>query len=84
MRVSELIDFLKVHDPDAEVELTFVQSSAEDENTLDVIQCPVSAVIKPPADDDDDTELVWLVAGDDDDVEDFLDTFGDDDDFDED
>ncbi|CAB4733265.1 MAG: hypothetical protein F2934_08185 [Actinobacteria bacterium] len=80
MLVRELIDFLRLQDPDAEVDLSFVQPDTEDDNSLDVIRVALLEVLTVP-DDETGVESVWLVGGEDSDVEDFLDAIsGDDDD----
>jgi len=90
MRVRELIDFLRVQDPEAEIELTIVESDPTDDTTLGVTRYPIVEVITVPADEDgddtsdDDTEIVWLLGGEQDDVDDFIDAISGDDDFDED
>lgn len=94
MRVRELIDFLRVQDPEAEVELTIVESDPQDESTLGVTRYPIVEVMTVPAsvddeldeelDDDEGPQLVWLVGGEESDVDDFLDAIEGDADFDED
>lgn len=90
MRVRELIDFLRVQDPEAEIELTIVESDPSDESTLGVTRYPIVEVITVPTEEDEDgnttddgTEMVWLVGGEQDDVDDFIDAISEDD-FDED
>lgn len=76
MLVRELLDYLATQDPDAEVELVFVEAVEDDEDEISVIQHPVAAVADAEADGEDgDVEgpLVWLIAGEDKVVDDFLD-----------
>lgn len=91
MRVRELIDFLRVQDPEAEIELTIVESDPTDDTSLGVTRYPIVEVITVPSEEDDDgtvqdeRELVWLVGGEESDVDDFIDAIsGDELDFDED
>lgn len=80
MLVRDLIDFLKIQDPDLEVQITLVGTDPDDENTLDVSTFPVAQVIYLPEDEEEDEPgVVWLVGGEDEDVEDFLDTISGDD-----
>ncbi len=74
MRVRELIDILKDHDPDAEVELAVVAPVADDNDEITVDRYSVEGVMPwQDEDEDDDTPVVWLVGGDDDDVDAFID-----------
>lgn len=79
MRVSELIDILRDHPGDAEVELAVIQPVTEEADDITVDRYPVEGVM--PWDDDDadddgdggDELVIWLIGGDDDDVDSFLD-----------
>jgi hypothetical protein len=76
MLVRELIDYLSTQDPDAEVELVFVEPVEGEEDELSVIQHAVAAVADAESDGEDgaaEGPLVWLIAGENDDVEAFLD-----------
>ena len=83
MLVRELIDFLRVQDPDAVVEVAIVESDPNDDTSIDLTRLPLLEMITLPDDENDDQELVWLVVGEADDVDDFIDAIADDD-FDED
>ena len=72
MLVRELIDFLRLQDPEAEVDITVVQPDEEDENSLDVLHVALMHVLTVP-DEDSDEEFVWLIGGEEGDVEDFID-----------
>ena len=72
MLVRELIDFLRLQNPDAEVDITVVQPDEEDENSLDVLHVALMHVLTVP-DDETDEEFVWLIGGEEADVEDFID-----------
>jgi hypothetical protein len=72
MRVSELLDILKDHDPDAEVELAVVAPVEDDSDDITVDRYSVEGVM-PWEDDGDPTPIVWLVGGEDDDVDAFID-----------
>jgi hypothetical protein len=74
MRVSELIDILRDHPPDAEVELAIVTPVTESEDDITVDRYVLDGVM--PWDDETETGTetsVWLVGGEESDVEDFLD-----------
>ena len=77
MLVRELIDILKDHDPDLEVELAVVAPVEEDSDDITVDRYPVDGVL--PWEDDDaelsaeESRVVWLVGGEENDVEAFLD-----------
>ena len=74
MRVSELIDILRDHPPDAEVELAIVSPVSDSEDDITVDRYVLDGVM--PWDDDTETgpeTTVWLVGGEESDVEDFLD-----------
>lgn len=77
MLVRELIDILKDHDGDLEVELAVVAPVEEDSDDITVDRYPVDGVL-PWEDDDaeiaaDESRVIWLVGGDEADVEAFLD-----------
>ena len=77
MLVRELIDILKDHDPDLEVELAVVAPVEEDSDDITVDRYPVDGVL-PWEDDDaelsaDESRVIWLVGGEENDVESFLD-----------
>jgi hypothetical protein len=77
MLVRELIDILKDHDPDLEVELAVVAPVEEDSDDITVDRYPVDGVL-PWEDDDaelsaDESRVIWLVGGEENDVEAFLD-----------
>ena len=77
MLVRELIDILRDHPGDLEVELAVVAPVDEDSDDITVDRYPVDGVL--PWEDDDaslsaeESRVIWLVGGDDDDVEAFLD-----------
>jgi hypothetical protein len=79
MLVRELIDFLRLQNPEAEVDITVVQPDEEDENSLDVLHVALMHVLTVP-DDETDEEFVWLIGGEEADVEDFIDAISGDDD----
>lgn len=78
MRVRELIDILSDQDPDAEVELSIVAPTDENDDDVEVDRYTVDGVL-PWEDDeydaatDDTPTKVWLIGGEPDDVERFLD-----------
>ena len=72
MLVRELIDFLRLQDPETEVDITVVQPDEEDENSLDVLHVALVHVLTVP-DEETDEDFVWLFGGEAGDVEDFLD-----------
>ena len=72
MLVRELIDILKDHDPDAEVELAVVAPVSDDEDDITVDRYSIEGVM-PWEDDEDESPLVWLVGGEEDDVDAFID-----------
>ena len=77
MRVSELIEILKDHPPDAEVELAIVAPVADENDDITVDRYSVEGML-PWQDDEPDEEnedglTIWLVGGEDDDVDAFLD-----------
>jgi hypothetical protein len=77
MLVRELIDILKDHDPDLEIELAVVAPVEEDSDDITVDRYPVDGVL-PWEDDDaelsaDESRVIWLVGGEENDVEAFLD-----------
>jgi len=77
MLVRELIDILKDHDPELEVELAVVAPVEEDSDDITVDRYPVDGVL-PWEDDDaelsaDESRVIWLVGGEENDVEAFLD-----------
>lgn len=82
MLVRELIDFLRLQNPDAEVDLAVVQPDEEDDNSLDVLHMALQHVLTVP-DDETGEEFVWLVGGEAGDVEDFIDAISGDDEDDE-
>jgi hypothetical protein len=74
MRVSELIDILKDHPPDAEVELAVVSPVGESDDDITVDRYPIDGVMPWDEETEDGPEsTIWLVGGEPDDVEDFLD-----------
>jgi hypothetical protein len=77
MLVRELIDILKDHDPDLEVELAVVAPVEDESDDITVDRYPVDGVL-PWEDDDaelsaDESRVIWLVGGEENDVEAFLD-----------
>ena len=77
MKVRELIEILKDHDPEVEVELAVVAPVDEDdEEDITVDRYPIEGVM-PWEDDEDGSFSVWLVGGDDADVEAFIDAIED-------
>ena len=77
MRVRELIDILREHDPDAEVELAIVDPVDDDSDDITVDLYPVD-VVRPNYDNEaDGGPSVWLVGGEDDDVDAFIDAIED-------
>ena len=76
MRVSELIDILREHPGDAEVELAVVAPVTEDADDITVDRYLVEGVLPwedEPTDDDEGGLVIWLIGGEDDDVDVFLD-----------
>lgn len=75
MRVSELIDILRDHAPDSEVELAVIAPVSDDADDITVDRYAIDGVLPWDGDegDDDDGPSVWLVGGEDDDVDMFLD-----------
>jgi hypothetical protein len=82
MLVRELIDFLRLQNQDAEVDLAVVQPDEDDDNSLDVLHLALQHVLAVP-DDETGEEFVWLIGGDSGDVEDFIDAISGDDEEDE-
>lgn len=76
MRVRELMDILKDHDPEAEVELAVVAPVDDQSDDITVDRYSVEGVM-PWEDDDDPSPTVWLVGGEDDDVDAFIDAIED-------
>ena len=78
MNVRELIEILKDHDPEAEVELALVAPVDDDNEDITVDRYSIEGVM-PWEDDDDPTPTVWLVGGEDEDVDAFIEAVGDED-----
>ncbi len=72
MLVRELIDILRDHPGDLEVELAVVAPVDDDSDDITVDRYPVDGVL-PWNDDDDEGIVIWLIGGEDDDVDAFLD-----------
>ncbi len=78
MRVRELMDILKDHDPEAEVELAVVAPVDDQSDDITVDRYSVEGVMPWQDDDDEDASpTVWLVGGEDDDVDAFIDAIED-------
>ena len=75
MRVSELIEILRDHPADAEVELAVIAPVTDDAEDITVDRYALDGVLPwDDTDDDGNDELViWLIGGEDDDVDTFLD-----------
>jgi hypothetical protein len=74
MRVSELIDILKDHPGDAEVELAIVSPVTDSEDDITVDRYVLDGVMPWDEETEDGPEsTIWLVGGEESDVEDFLD-----------
>jgi hypothetical protein len=72
MKVSELIDILQDHDPEALVELAVVAPVDDSADDITVDRYSIDGVM-PWDDEDGDGSVVWLVGGEEDDVDQFLD-----------
>ena len=72
MLVRELIDILKDHDPELEVELAVVAPVEEDSDDITVDRYPVDGVL-PWRDDESEDLVIWLIGGAEDDLDAFLD-----------
>ena len=76
MRVSELIDILRDHPADAEVELAIVAPVTTDADDITVDRYGIDGVLPWADEDDDEGEAgvaIWLIGGEDADVDTFLD-----------
>ena len=74
MRVSELIDILKDHPGDAEVELAIVSPVTDSQDDITVDRYVLDGVMPWDEETEDGPEsTIWLVGGEESDVEDFLD-----------
>ena len=75
MRVSELIEILRDHPADTEVELAVIAPVTADAEDITVDRYALDGVLPwDDTDDDGNDELViWLIGGEDDDVDTFLD-----------
>ncbi|HEY3483829.1 MAG TPA: hypothetical protein VGK49_00535 [Ilumatobacteraceae bacterium] len=76
MRVSELIDILRDHPGDAEVELAVIAPVTDDAEDITVDRYLVEGVLPwedEPTDDDEGGLVIWLIGGDEEDVDVFLD-----------
>ena len=76
MRVTELMDLLRVVPQDWEVELAVVAPVEPDDAHITVDRYSIEGVM-PWEDDDKDQALLWLVGGEDDNVDAFLDAVDD-------
>lgn len=79
MIVRELIEILRDHPPELEVELVIVCPVESPEDPVAVDRYGVDVVLRWEVDDEDDdgpSELLWLVGGEEDDVEAFADAAG--------
>jgi hypothetical protein len=72
LTVAELIDMLSQHPADAIVEMSIIAPVGEGDDDITVDRYHIDGVM-PWRDDDDDTDVVWLVGGEDADVDTFLD-----------
>ena len=76
MRVSEVIDILRDHPGDAEVELAVIAPVTDDAEDITVDRYLVEGVLPwedEPNDDDEGGLVIWLIGGDEEDVDVFLD-----------
>jgi len=76
MRVSELIEILRDHPADAEVELAVIAPVTDDAEDITVDRYLVEGVlpwVDEPTDDDEGGLVIWLIGGDEEDVDVFLD-----------
>ncbi len=76
MRVSELIDILRDHPADAEVELAIVAPVTTDADDITVDRYGIDGVLPWVDEDDDEGEAgvaIWLIGGEDADVDTFID-----------
>ena len=70
--VAELIDMLSQHPADAIVEMSIIAPVQEGDDDITVDRYHIDGVM-PWRDEDDDSDVVWLVGGEDADVDTFLD-----------
>jgi len=72
MLVRELLDILKDHDPDSEMEMAVIAPVEDENEDITVDRYSIEGVM-PWTDPEDGRPRVWLVGGDDDDVDAFID-----------
>lgn len=70
--VAELIDMLSQHPADAIVEMSIIAPVQDGDDDITVDRYHIDGVM-PWRDEDDDSDVVWLVGGEDADVDTFLD-----------
>jgi hypothetical protein len=70
--VAELIDMLSQHPADAVVEMSIIAPVQDGDDDITVDRYHIDGVM-PWRDEDDDSDVVWLVGGEDADVDTFLD-----------
>jgi hypothetical protein len=76
MKVRDLLEILGEYPPDLEVELVIVCPVERAGDPVEVDRYAVGAVLTWQDEDDDTTELAWLVGGEDSDLEAFVDATG--------